>query len=412
MKQRILGAPGDVTTFDGNIAPGMSRGYPAGLSWLAALLALAYLPFLLAHLNTRKNDFSALYVWSAAARAGLNPYTDDLTGLERRLNLDTNANQLANYPPPLIIAFEPFTLLPPTAAYWAWFVVSLSALLTALALLLGTESLPFAAFAMLYEPLTDHFLWAQSYTMILLLFAICYRAMATRRDVLAGTSLAIGGALKIFPLAVVLYAVRTGRWRVVFSAAGAFVAILSISASILGLKRVVSFLHSTFPNTWAHWAFAHSNVSIGAMISQWVLPGAAVDVPHGIGPEQAILIFPAILLAGAVFLATPAADSHLRAFGLWIITATWMFPICWPAHMLLFLAFLAVLFRSRTEAPLQAKWFAVSSFIVGIVLLPIHWTQLLAGPVGWLSTVERAGLILLLLSTFCSAWLFARRSTP
>ena len=76
---------------------------------------------------------------------------------------------------------------------------------------------------------------------------------------------------------------------------------------------------------------------------------------------QLIFAASALALGAAVFWVTPVSDPDLRAFGLWIIAATWMFPICWPAHMVLFLAFLGVLFCGRSRASRQAKWAAVSS---------------------------------------------------
>jgi hypothetical protein len=141
-------------------------------SCVVVILAVAYAAFVILHLNERKNDFSAVYIWSSAARQGLNPYTDDLKKLERQLRLDDNSNQRANYPPPLIVAFEPITLLSPSTAYWVWQFVSIFAVTAALALLSGREMFLFAVFAVFYEPLTDHFLWAQSYTVVLLLLAI------------------------------------------------------------------------------------------------------------------------------------------------------------------------------------------------------------------------------------------------
>jgi Ca2+/H+ antiporter len=115
------------------------KKYLSAAFCFAVLLVIMYLPFLIFHLNTRKNDFSAVYLWSAAARNGLNPYVDDLTRLERQFNLDVNGNHQANYPPPLIVAFEPITLLSPTTAYWVWFCISVLALTTALALLVGRQ---------------------------------------------------------------------------------------------------------------------------------------------------------------------------------------------------------------------------------------------------------------------------------
>jgi hypothetical protein len=47
-----------------------------------------------------------------------------------------------------------------------------------------------------------------------------------------------------------------------------------------------------------------------------------------------------------------------------------------------------------------------------VMLLPIHWIILLAGPIGWLSAIERKCLIMLVLSIFYSAWVFSRPYRP
>jgi hypothetical protein len=125
-----------------------------------------------------------------------------------------------------------------------------------------------------------------------------------------------------------------------------------------------------------------------------------------------IFVASGLVISAAVFAVTPASDPQLRAFGLWIIAAIWIFPICWPAHMVLFLAFLAMLFCGRKSASREAKWAAVVSCILGVMLLPIHWTLLLAGPIGWLSAIERKCLIMLVLSIFYSAWAFSHPYRP
>jgi hypothetical protein len=386
------------------------NAYPGAALCFAMFLMLIYVLFLAAHLNTRKNDFSAVYLWSAAARKGMNPYADDLTRLRSQFSLDDNGNHHAVYPPLLIVAFEPITLLPPITAYWVWFCVSLFALMASFGLLLGREAFLFALLALFYEPLTDHFLWAQSYTVVLLLLAISIRAMANGRHTVAGVSLAIAGALKVFPLVILLYFVRTRRWRVVFAAAVGLFTISALTTGLMGWNRTLSFLASSSPEVWVHWGFTHSNVSIGATIAQLVLPLMATNSPGDhLLLWQLIFAASALALGAAVFWMTPVSDPDLRAFGLWIIAATWMFPICLPAHMVLFLAFLAVLFcRGSRASRRQAKWAAVSSYTLGVMLLPIHWTLLIAGSIAWLAAAERTCLVMLVLSSFYSAWLFSR----
>jgi Glycosyltransferase family 87 len=213
----------------------------------------------------------------------------------------------------------------------------------------------------------------------------------------------------VFPLIILLYSVRTRRWRVVFSAAAGILTISALTIGVLGWNQILSFLGSTSAEVWERWTFANSNVSIGATIAQLVLPLMATDSPGDhLLLWQLIFAASALALGAAVFWVTPVSDPDLRAFGLWIIAATWMFPICWPAHMVLFLAFLGVLFCSRSRASRQAKWAAVSSYALGVMLLPIHWTLLIAGHIAWLAAAERTCLVMLVLSSFYSAWLFSR----
>src|SRR5260370_36984256 len=102
----------------------MSRARPKVYEGAALCFAiffmLIYVPFLGAHLNTRKNDFNALYIWAAAARKAMNPYVDDLTKLEAHLVIDDNRNPHAKSPPPLSVSYGPITPFPPPTAEWMW----------------------------------------------------------------------------------------------------------------------------------------------------------------------------------------------------------------------------------------------------------------------------------------------------
>src|SRR5258708_21418886 len=96
--------------------------------------------------------------------------------------------------------------------------------------------------------------------------------MAKGRDTVAGVSLALAGALKVFPLIILLYSVRTRRWRIVFSAAAGLLTISALTIGVLGWNQTLSFLGSTSAGVLARWTFANSNVSIRATIVQMVLP--------------------------------------------------------------------------------------------------------------------------------------------
>ena len=376
---------------------------------LLVLFALGYLVFLHSRIYTRRNDFSAVYLWAAAAQAKLDPYVDDLRWLEQKLGIDANGNGRANYPPTFIVLFQPLASLTPKVAYWTWFCLSLVMLAAAMILLLGKEVFWFSILMVLYEPLTDHFLWAQSYTLLLLLLVILKRAIGKAWWASAGLILGLLGMLKIFPFLLVGYLVRTRRYQSALLAAGWLVVFATLTTVLFGFGRSLSFLGSTSLRNWQPWLFAHSNVSVSAIMMQWI---SGYD-RGALGPWCWIFAgLAGLAVLVLTVLGTPSSDPDAKAFGLWVITSIALFPICWPSHMVLFVILFAEVFASRSYAPSHAVAFGVASYLVSVALLPLHWLLLLQQfEIGWLYTVERTGLIALVLTAYLCAFLLARPST-
>jgi alpha-1,2-mannosyltransferase len=405
MTMRLLAGKGD-----GALWPRRRGGLLALTSKsLLVFLALGYLVFVHSRIDTRRNDFSAVYLWTAAAQAKLDPYVDDLQWLEEKLGIDANGNSQANYPPTFIVLFRPLASLSPEVAYWTWFCLSLVMLTAAMILLLEKEVFWFALLMVLYEPLTDHFLWAQTYTLLLLLLVLLKRAIGKAWWNSAGLTLGLLGALKIFPFLMVGYLLRTRRYRSALLAVGWVVVFAALTVVLFGFGRSLSFLSSTSFNNWEPWLLAHSNVSVGAMVTQWIRGYDRALV----GPSSwffAGLAGCAVLVL--TVLRTPSSDPDGKAFGLWVITSAALFPICWPSHMVLFVVPFAEIFASRDYAPPLAVAFGVASYVVSVALVPLHWLLLLQQfEKGWLYTMERAGLIVLLLTVYSCAFCLSRQNT-
>src|SRR5579863_3442550 len=120
--------------------------------WALLLAAAAYL-FALYYFRIssqeRQRDFGAYYVWGFAARHGLDPYCSSV--LPPIIHaLQVNAVP-ANYPPLVLLAFEPLSLLPVRMAFWIWCSTNFALLLAGLAIMIryaGKRGSPVAILAL------------------------------------------------------------------------------------------------------------------------------------------------------------------------------------------------------------------------------------------------------------------------
>lgn len=96
--------------------PILSRPLTVAMLWLGA----SFISFaIMIELPARSHDidFSHYYASAFALRNGLDPYAADLAPIAHRFGLDIADIRRATYPRTFVLCFEPFTLLPPGAAY-------------------------------------------------------------------------------------------------------------------------------------------------------------------------------------------------------------------------------------------------------------------------------------------------------
>jgi hypothetical protein len=291
--------------------------------------------------NHSEWDFSHYYASALAARLGLNPYTTPLTDLASALGLHLGAIDRGAYPPTFILCFEPLTLLTPAVSFWIWTLTN-AALLAILLVWLcrriaATDTwaaYSFAALAILYPPLQEHFRYAQSQILISVLLLMMYSA----GDELAGISLALATLLRVFPAVMMGYFLARRRWRALFYFAVGMVAGGLVTLGAFGFDRSISFLRAIpflMSNRW----LAH-NISIGALVTNLYLlfRPQGLTVGSNLGLWVLVLSVRLFVLSLAWRLTTRLREGeqwNSRTFPIWVATMIVIAPIAWAHYMVM-----------------------------------------------------------------------------
>lgn len=359
---------------------------------LVAIVVAYFLALYYFRISTRteKLDFGDFYTWAYAARIGLNPYSSDAVGpLARRLGVEA---MRANYPPPLILALEPLSLLPRIQAFWLWHGISVCLLLIALWLLVADlddsrRRVRFACAALLYGPVTASLYWGQVEPFVFLMLVIALRNSAARRDIASGIAVGLATLCKIYPIVMLGYFLLSRRWTVVVSTG-----LTILGGVLLSMLAFGGDVHADFIRQLSRtagekfWPYA-MNTSLSAVVAKslWMLAG------ENFGTGLKVLRIALIMLAASVVLAmtirgtlsAKRRNENSIGFGLWVAATALLTPIVWPHYLTILLiplrqvlgdiryknqpAFrLAIYSYCAAEIELLLDWF-------GIPLLPQYW---------------------------------------
>jgi hypothetical protein len=374
--------------------------------------------------RTNEWDFSHYYVSALAMRQGLNPYTTDLRPLGRQLGIAGIAR--ATDTPFFLLCFEPLTLLRPAAAYWFWCALNLFALAAAIALifreagsLTRRQMIALVTLTALYPPVSNHFYYAQSQILILLLMVLTLRALRLRRPKAAGLIISAAALIKVFPLTVTGYLVVRRNWRVLGWVAVGLIAGTVAPIIWFGLGRTASFVTGAYLARNAGFLARSANIAIGSFVSRlfWYGTGDATLVPW-LERTRVIAVCGAqiLVLAATIFATRPsrenqdAGDFSGRAFTLWIVTAITIAPTAWIHYMvLLVLPFILIAAAGwNGRATPRAVWLMALSYLVlsvGMSLAGDAHRSLSQWP-RVKTALEESGTLSLILA-YLSAWFFA-----
>jgi Glycosyltransferase family 87 len=337
--------------------------------WLGAVMHLAGV-FAKLPQRATQTDFSVYYTSATVLREGGNPYTTDIAPIARRLGLDVGPLVRDDSMPFFLLCFEPFTRFSPKTAYWLWFGVNCAALALAIVLLLrgiGHGQLLLGALMLLYQPLAEHFAYARTEILILLMLVLMLRWLQDGHEARAGLILALAGALRAFPLVMAGYLLLRGRWRVLGCTAAGLAILGIVTLATLGLPLCVSFVEGAIFSSQYQFAAMFLDLALSSFVSRMFWYPLGPNLGHTLDVLRGVaVIFAELGVLALTIRATLASADRTRAFSLWVVTSILLSPIAWVHYMVLvFIVFaqLAIAANKR-QCSDRAIWAMLASYLL------------------------------------------------
>jgi hypothetical protein len=301
-------------------------------------------------LNT---DFPDYYLAARLYREGVDPSRAyEWIWLQREKDhrdIDQRVVGLVPITPFSTLAMWPLAGLPPLVAKHAWLVFNL-ALLFPIAWLMSSVSglslLEVGCLLGLSFPLHRNLLYGQYYIVLLgILTAACW-AMQRQWNRMAGSLIALGVAVKIFPVILALHFVRKKNWRALLACLLTGILCLLVSVSAFGWS-----LHRTYV----------------LQVLPWTLRGEVLD-PYNLGSSSLST------LLHRLFIFEPQLNAHPA------LRAPWLFIILHPVFQLALLlpALLCIDASKSATDQTSLEWSALLLSTLTLTPLPAsyHFTVL------------------------------------
>jgi hypothetical protein len=359
----------------------VSEGAQLALLGLLGLLLLGYtLPRAWRTLNT---DFPNYYLAARLVHEGVDPSRAyEWIWLQREKdhrNIDQPVVGLVPITPFSTLAMWPIAGLPPLTAKHAWLIFNL-ALLFPIAWLMrsvtGLSLLQVGCLVGLCFPLHRNFLYGQYYVVLLGILTAALWAVQRQRNYLAGSLLALGVAVKIFPVILALHFVKKKNWAALIACLFTGILCAAVSMSVFGWSLHRTYLLQVLPAT---------------------LRGEALD-PYNLTSSSLSS------LLHRLFIFEPQLNAHPA------LHAPWLFAILHPALQLALLlpALIWIDARASSATRTALEWSALLLATLTFTPLPAsyHFTVLIL-PVaiicGYLVRERRSALLILVIALYLAA---------
>jgi Glycosyltransferase family 87/WD40-like Beta Propeller Repeat len=311
--------------------------------------------------RTLNTDFPNYYLAAKLTREGVDPSRAyEWIWLQREKDhraIDQRIVGLVPITPFSTLAIWPLAELPPLAAKHAWLIFNLLLLVPIAWLMRSISGLSLLQIGCLFGmcfPLHRNLLYGQYYIVLLgILTAACWAAQR-HRNYLAGSLVALGVAVKIFPVILTLHFVRKKNWAAVLACVVTGVLCVLASVSIFGWGLHRTYLLQVLP---------------------WTMRGEGLD-PYNLASSSLST------LLHRLFIFEPQLNAHPA------LHAPWLFAILHPTLQLALLApaFLWIDTRVSSPARISLEWSALLLATMTLTPLPAsyHFTVLIL-PVAVLS---------------------------
>jgi len=309
---------------------------------LATLVAIFVWRGFIPAWKTVNSDFQDYYLAAQLYRQGY-PLEQiyDWTWIQRQKDhagIQTSLVAFALLTPFSLLPVLPFSSLSPLLAKRAWLLLNLVLLGFAAYLLKRMSRLSARHVAILVflaiVPLRTNFLNGQEYVLLLFLFTASAWLYFENRGLEAGLTLAVAGALKIYPSLFVVFFIRKKQWRAVAGLVVGSIVLWLLSWGLFGFETIRTYLVEVLP---------------------WPLRGEGQD-PYNITWNS----FSAVL--HRLFTAEPELNPH-PVVHLPVLYAV-LQPIC---QGLIFVPFLWLMGSSRT--PLEREKLLWGMYVAMLLML-------------------------------------------
>jgi hypothetical protein len=298
--------------------------------------------------RTLNTDFPNYYLTARLTREGTDPARAyEWIWLQREKdhrNIDQRIVGLVPITPFSTLAMWPIALFPPLLAKHLWIAFNL-ALLFPIALLLrnvtGLSLLQIGILFAMSVPLHRNLLLGQYYIVLLGILTFACWAAQRQRHWLAGALVALGIAVKVFPILLVLYFVRKKDWRALSAC------VLVVALCLLGSVAVFGWsLHRTYL----------------LQVLPWTLRGECLD-PYNLNSSSISVML------HRLFIYEPQLNPHPA------LNAPWLTAILHPILQLAVLApaLLWIDPEDRSSARISLEWSALLFATLTISPLPASY---------------------------------------
>jgi len=298
-------------------------------------------------------DFAQEWLSARNYWIGLPIYSDQKETLRLHLDLtmpkDDPVIRYNAHPPVAVLLAVPFGKLDYPDAMLVWNLATFALFLVAVVLVIRELKMPFTVWSLL--PTTAiiigsypvYFQIAEGQLNCLLVFLLVVGWVADRRDqqVWAGIAVGAAGAIKLFPLFLLVYFVLARRWLAIVALGITFLVLNAAAAIVLGtdtfhfyITYVVpsvaerfetSIANSSISGFWLRFFSSHPDTGVLPLVHEPLLALVAANVLRAV----------VVLITAWVTWRTDSVSSRDHAFAVALIAMLLVSPITWPHYFVL-----------------------------------------------------------------------------
>ena len=313
-------------------------------------------------------DFLNNYVIGRAALLGIQPY-QNISDLGYRFvgpGIGTVFPHPSPYPPPSMLLFAPFSLLPYPRAAIAWHLTQFVCLILVLRLVAkycGVKkpiltALLLCPLMFAWNAVAEDFIWGNSMLVLLLPLTLSWGSLRGQRSISGGIFLGVVVALKILAWPLILFLLFKRKWRSVVAALATVLTLNLFAGFIIGLDTALKYYVEVPPTVTPLYRERMDSFSLYSVAwrffdgTQSPLFDTQKAEPLFYAPSLALILsfaLPAIAIVVTILLAHRSKSFDI-AFALMICTSVILGPLAWLAYLTWLVIPLSVVLKRITLA--------------------------------------------------------------